>query len=100
MDMVFSMFSVSEAIALIEAFESSRPVTLRTNSLKVRRKDVIESLVSRGVNLEPVGPWSKVGLVVYDSKVKHMKQTTVSERRIECSLYCMYFHALRLTLNV
>ena len=81
MDMIFSMFSVSEAIALIEAFESPRPVTLRTYSLKVRRKDVIDSLVSRGVNLEPVGPWSKVGLVVYDSKVKHRKHPSALERR-------------------
>eukprot|EP00877_Chromochloris_zofingiensis_P013337 jgi/Chrzof1/8257/Cz03g03120.t1 len=69
LDTLLQLFSPAEAVELMEACEIPRPITLRVNSLKARRRELAAALINRGVNLDPIGPWSKVGLVVYDSKV-------------------------------
>jgi len=69
MEKLMAMFPVAEIVDVLEANEVQRPVTIRTNSLKTKRRDLAQTLINRGVNLDPVGKWSKVGLVVYSSQV-------------------------------
>ncbi|KAI1972383.1 rRNA (cytosine-C5-)-methyltransferase nop2 [Ophidiomyces ophidiicola] len=66
---LYSLFTPMEAFAFFEANESPRPVVIRTNSLRTNRRSLAQALINRGVVLEPVGKWSKVGLQVFESPV-------------------------------
>ncbi|KAI1506269.1 NOL1/NOP2/sun family-domain-containing protein [Biscogniauxia marginata] len=66
---LFNLFPPREAFAFFEANETPRPVVIRTNTLKTHRRDLAQALINRGVTLEPVGKWSKVGLQIFESKV-------------------------------
>jgi ribosomal RNA methyltransferase Nop2 len=48
-DMIFNLFAPSEALEFIEANENARPLTIRTNTLKTKRKDLAKALIQRGV---------------------------------------------------
>ncbi|CAG8450526.1 16191_t:CDS:10 [Acaulospora colombiana] len=69
LEKLFHLFSVSEAIEFFEANEISRPVTIRANTLRTRRRDLAQALINRGVSLEPTGKWTKVGLTVFNSSI-------------------------------
>ena len=66
---LFNLFTPREAFAFFEANESGRPVVIRTNTIRTHRRELAQSLINRGVTLEPVGKWSKVGLQVFESQV-------------------------------
>lgn len=66
---LYNLFPPREAFAFFEANESARPVVIRTNTLRTHRRELAQSLINRGVILEPVGKWSKVGLQVFESQV-------------------------------
>lgn len=65
---LMDIFPKTEVLSFMEAQEAPRPVTLRTNSLRVRRRELAAALIARGANVDAV-PWSKVALVVYESPV-------------------------------
>lgn len=63
------LFPPAELVEFLEANQMSRPLTIRTNTLKTKRRELAQALIQRGVNLDPVGDWSKVGLKILDSQV-------------------------------
>lgn len=66
---LFDLFSPDEAFAFFEANETPRPVVIRTNTLRTNRRSLAQALINRGVQLQPVGKWSKVGLQIFESTV-------------------------------
>lgn len=66
---LYNLFTPREAFAFFEANETARPVVIRTNTLRTHRRDLAQALINRGVTLEPVGKWSKVGLQIFESNV-------------------------------
>ncbi|KAJ2730616.1 rRNA (cytosine-C5-)-methyltransferase nop2, partial [Coemansia sp. BCRC 34490] len=69
MTKLLQLFPVAEAVEFFEANEVPRPVTIRTNTLKTRRRDLAQALINRGANLDPIGKWTKVGLTIFDAPV-------------------------------
>lgn len=68
-ELFLSIFSPAELVEFLEANEKPRPMVIRTNTLKARRRDLAEALASRGVNLQPLAPWTKVGIKILESEV-------------------------------
>lgn len=69
MDCIMDMFPPAEVVDFLEAMDKTRPTTIRVNTLKAKRRDLVQALVKRGMNIEPLEKWSKVGLQVFESNV-------------------------------
>jgi ribosomal RNA methyltransferase Nop2 len=68
MEKFLELFPPRECKELLEANETARPMTIRINSLKIRRKEIAQLLINKGVNLDPI-KWCNLGLQIYDSPV-------------------------------
>jgi len=68
-DYFMTMFSPAELVEFISASDKPRPLVIRTNTLMTRRKDLAAALIKRGITLDPVASWSKVGLKIIESPV-------------------------------
>lgn len=69
LDIIIEMFPPQEAYEFMEAMEKPRPTTIRTNTIKCKRRDLVQILTKRGVNVEPLEKWSRVGLQIFESNV-------------------------------
>ena len=69
MDLFLDIFGHGELPVFLNSMEEERPVTIRTNTLKTKRKQLAQDLMQRKINLEPVGDWSKVGLKINESRI-------------------------------
>ena len=68
-NLVLYLFPPNEAIEFLDSNNTQRVMTIRANTLKTKRRELAKSLIQRGVNLDPLAEWSKVGLKIYDSQV-------------------------------
>jgi ribosomal RNA methyltransferase Nop2 len=68
-NLVLYLFPPNEAVEFLDSNNTQRVMTIRTNTLKSKRRELAKSLIQRGVNLDPLAEWSKVGLKIYDSQV-------------------------------
>ena len=68
-DLIFNLFAPNEAIDFMESNQNQKIITIRSNSLKIKRRELAKNLIQRGVNLDPIGEWTKVGLKIYSSQV-------------------------------
>ena len=69
MSLVLNLFPPNEAVEFLESNNTQRVMTIRTNTIKTKRRDLAKTLIQRGVNLDPLAEWSKVGLKIYESQV-------------------------------
>jgi ribosomal RNA methyltransferase Nop2 len=64
-----TMLGPAETLEFVDASDKPRPLVIRANTLKTRRKDLAAALMKRGVSLDPLASWSKVGLKIVESPV-------------------------------
>mmetsp|Transcript_16576 Transcript_16576/g.33950 ORF Transcript_16576/g.33950 Transcript_16576/m.33950 type:complete len:607 (-) Transcript_16576:1028-2848(-) len=66
---MMDLFPGTEVLDALDANEAPRPMTLRVNTLRTRRRELAQALIARGMNVDPIEKWSQVGLLVSSSQV-------------------------------
>lgn len=69
MEYLMKLFNPHECQSFLESMDTPRPLTIRLNTIKTRKQELIKNLSSRGVNLEPLEEHFKVGLKINSTKV-------------------------------
>ena len=64
-----AFFPPTELVDFLEANQVPRPLVIRANTLRTKRRELAQVLIQKGVNLDPVGEWNKVGLKIIESQV-------------------------------
>ncbi|TNJ28836.1 Nucleolar protein NOP2 [Giardia muris] len=68
-ELLIGVFGPIELHSFVTACEKPRPLTIRVNTLKLKRRELAQILIARGVNLDPIGDWCKEGLQIFSSQV-------------------------------
>jgi len=66
---LIDFFGPVKAVEFMEANEQPNAMTIRCNTLKSRRRELAQTLIDRGCNVDVIGDWSKHGLKVVESTV-------------------------------
>ena len=64
-----NLFNVHECFNFLEMMELQRPLTIRVNTLKSKKRELAQKLMEKGVQLEPLDEISKVCLKINKSKI-------------------------------
>lgn len=68
-NLIMNLFPPNEAVEFMEANNTQKLVTIRTNTLKTKRRELAKTLIARNINLDPLAEWTKVGLKIISSSV-------------------------------
>ncbi|CAL6030582.1 Nucleolar_protein NOP2 [Hexamita inflata] len=67
-EILLGLFGPEEFVQFVQSCEQPRPVTIRVNTLRLKRKELAALLVPKGVELEPIS-WCHEALTVFKSQV-------------------------------
>lgn len=67
-EVILELFPKKEAIMFMEESEKKRPLVIRINPLITRKKEVMQKLSSRGVDMEII-EWCDDALIIFNSSV-------------------------------
>lgn len=67
-DVLINMFTPSELVDFLDSNENSRLPTIRVNTLKTKKRELVQFLTNRGVTVEALASkWSPISLTVTDA---------------------------------